>query len=773
MTREPLDLRLAPAGLAAWGAAALGVGFSVGLAVAVTVTLLFVAGVLLRLPSTRQRGSSFGAGLAVVLIVGAAAFAVAGLRAGAITAGPVPWLAHEGAYVQAVAVVRSDPVLREGRFEPYVAVRLELQQVTGRGATTGVRSPVLVIGDASWTSVHLGDHVEASGRLQLAQGPDLAAVLLAQPSPRLVQRAGLIARAIGRVRAGLAEAAAPLPAAERALVPALVDGDDSRMPAEVSADFKTTGLTHLLAVSGSNLTLVLGFVMFVARWCGVRARGLAVVGAVAVAFFVLLARPEPSVLRAAAMGAVGLAGLSAGGRRRGARAMCVAVVVLVLADPWLARSVGFLLSTAATAGILLLAPSWRDALSQWLPRAAAEALAVPLAAQVVCTPVIAAISGQVSLVAVAANLVVAPAVGPTTVGGLIAGLAAMVSSTVGHLGGYLAGIPAWWIVWVAQHGAGLSGASLVWPLGGVAIAALIVMCVGLVLVMPSLLRQRYACLAVSVVLIALVVHPVGRPGWPPAGWVLVMCDVGQGDGMVLNAGHGVAVVVDSGPDPKAIGQCLDELGVHTIALVVLSHFHADHVDGLPAVLDGRSVAEIEVSPLSSPPDRAHAVDTWASHAGIPITVAVPGERRQIGDLRWQVLGPLTSTTADDAAGADGSAPNNASVVMLVRVHGIKILLSGDAEPEEEDDILATAVDLDVDVFKVAHHGSANQDPAFVFATHAPLALISVGADNDYGHPAPRTLGLLRQLGARFYRTDQDGDIAVVGPRDNLSVATAK
>jgi competence protein ComEC len=113
------------------------------------------------------------------------------------------------------------------------------------------------------------------------------------------------------------------------------------------------------------------------------------------------------------------------------------------------------------------------------------------------------------------------------------------------------------------------------------------------------------------------------------------------------------------------------------------------------------------------------------------------------------------------------------VVMLVESHGHRFLLSGDAEPEEEDDILAEDVDLDVDVFKVAHHGSANQDPEFVLDTEAPVALISVGAENDYGHPAPETLALLRRLGAITYRTDQDGDIAVVDRAGQLAVVTSR
>ncbi len=672
----------------------------------------------------------------------------------------------------------TDPVRREGEFAPYVIARLNVQTVLGRGVATKVRSPVLVIGDEGWLDVRFGDSVAAAGRLQAAQGPDLAGVLITTGAPEVVERAGWLYRGISTVRAGLVEAASVLPPAERALVPALVDGDDSLMPPEVADDFRTTGLTHLLAVSGANLTLVLAFALFIARWCGVRAQGLTWLGLVTVVFFVLLARPEPSVLRAAAMGVVALAGLSAGGRRRGMRALSVAVIVLVLFDPWLARSVGFLLSSLATAGILLLAPPWRDAMAQWMPRILAEAVAVPLAAQVVCTPVVAAISGQVSLVAVLANLAAAPAVGPTTVVGLVAGLAAVLSEPVGHLLGHVAGVSAWWIVSVATRGAQLAGASVTWPVGGLAITALAFLCAVLISVMRPLLARRYACLLVAAVLVVAVVRPIGRLGWPPDGWLLVACDVGQGDGLVLNAGHQVAVVVDTGPNPELIDSCLTRLHIDDVALVVLTHFHADHVNGLPGVLNGRQVTEIETSPLPDPPQGAAAVATWAAQAGVPVTVAVAGERRTVGQLHWQVLGPLDEPADDvETVSSDtheeGSAPNNASVVMLVEVQGYRFLLTGDAEPEEEDDILDSGADLRVDVLKAAHHGSADQDPDFVLDTAAAVALISVGADNDYGHPAPETLGLFTQLGAHVYRTDLDGDIAVVSRAGQLAVVTAR
>jgi len=189
-------------------------------------------------------------------------------------------------------------------------------------------------------------------------------------------------------------------------------GDDSGLDPDVADDFRTTGLTHLLAVSGTNLTLLVGFLLIVGRWCGVRGRWMYVTAALGIIGFVLIARTEPSVVRAAAMGTVALIGMGSNGRERGTRCLGAAVFALLLVDPGLAVTAGFALSVLATGGILFLAPGWRDAMRRWLPRWAAEAISVPLAAQVACTPVVTAISGQISLVAVLANLLAAPAVAP-------------------------------------------------------------------------------------------------------------------------------------------------------------------------------------------------------------------------------------------------------------------------------------------------------------------------------------------------------------------------
>jgi competence protein ComEC len=641
-----------------------------------------------------------------------------------------------------------------------------------------VRTPVFVIGSTSWQQVRYGERVDASGRLEpVESGSDVAAMLSIRSAPRIKTEPPWWLRAAEQVRAGLRESVANQPDDVRGLVPALVMGDESGLPAELTEDFETTGLTHLSAVSGTNLTLLLAFILPVARLIGVRARGLTVVGLMTVVVFVILARPQPSVLRAAAMGLIALAAMTGGGGRRAVRSLSFAVIGLLLLDTSLARSAGFALSVLATAGIVLLGPGWRDALAKWMPTWLADAISCPLAAQLACTPVVAWLSGEVSLVAVGANLLAGPAVGPATILGFAAAGVALVSSEAAQLVGWAAGWPARWIILIAREGADLPGASNAWPATAIGVAVLTVLCVALVFGLHRILARPIAMVLAVVLLAVVVLRPVGSLGWPPDDWLFVMCDVGQGDGLVLRAGEKAAVVVDTGPDPAAMDRCLRDLGVEYVPVLVLSHFHADHVGGLAGVLKDRRVDEIEVTPYFSPRTEHDRVADLAAHHGVRLRTVTYQEKRTVGPITWTTLWParvpalpppgVSSATSTD----EGSPENNASITMMVELSGLRILLTGDLEPESQRAILATGADLRADILKVPHHGSAQQDPAFIAATNARLALISAGRDNDYGHPAPRTLTLLSHQSTRTVTTPTNGSLTITNPNNHLTLTT--
>ena len=265
---------------------------------------------------------------------------------------------------------------------------------------------------------------------------------------------------------------------------------------------------------------------------------------------------------------------------------------------------------------------------------------------------------------------------------------------------------------------------------------------------------------VVVVLCAVVAAvPLARSAltrWAPPGWRVVQCDVGQGDALVVRSGEGAAVLVDVGPPGGAADACLRALGITRIDLLVLTHFHADHVGGLAGVLAGRTVAAALVSPLDAPAGQAGEVLAALHDAGVAVSRAgASGTGSGVaGDVRWRVLGPPTGATE----------PNDASVVLLLEVAGLGVLTLGDAELAAQE---ALAARLAADpaarsaaVLKVAHHGSAVQSARLAGLLAPAVALVSVGAGNDYGHPAPATAELYRDRGALVLGTDRCGAVAV-------------
>jgi competence protein ComEC len=710
--------------------------------------------------------------LVVTVLLGAACGALATAARVAIRdAGPLAALVDDGATVRVDLVVRDDPRALKGsvgRPRTYlVAVDLETVRTEDPATTLRVSVRGLVLAsDAGWRSLLPGQALTAVGRLAAPRGGDLrAAVLSVREPPVLRGDPPWAQRAAGALRAGLQRACEPLPDDAGGLLPGLVVGDTSRLDPALEEDFRTTGMTHLNAVSGANVAIVLGVVLFLVRWARAGPVVTAVVCALALVGFVILARPSPSVVRAAAMGAIGLLGLAAGRPRAAMPALAAGVIMLVVVDPELAGDAGFALSVLATSGLLLLAPRWRDGLRRaGLPAGAAEALAVPAAAQLACSPVIAGLSGTVSLVAVPANLLAVPAIAPATLLGVGAAVLSPLWSDGAEFAAWLAGWPARWLVLVATYGARVPAGALPWPdgvtgallLSGITVALLVA-------ARRPIVRRLVAVVTVGAILGALPVRLLAS-GWPPPDWLVVACAVGQGDAIVLAAGPGRAVVVDAGPEPNAVDRCLRRLGVRQVVVFVVSHFHADHVGGVAGVFRGRSVAAVVTPDWPEPVQGRSAVRSAAGRT--PVYPVTAGWSYSVGgEVGLTVLGPpepLHGTRSD---------ANNNSLVLRATVHGRTVLLLGDAETEEQSALMDKlgAAGVRADVLKVAHHGSAYQEPAFLDAVDPAVALVSVGVGNDYGHPNPALLGRLARGGARVLRTDLGGDLAVVRVGDGLAV----
>jgi competence protein ComEC len=404
----------------------------------------------------------------------------------------------------------------------------------------------------------------------------------------------------------------------------------------------------------------------------------------------------------------------------------------------------------------------------------AEAVMVPLSAHLATLPVAAAISGQVSMVGVLTNAVAGPFVGPATVLGFAAAGLSLLSPSLAGLVGWAACWSAQPILWTAQVGARLPGAAWTWPTSPVALGLLAAGCLLLALLMPRIARSPWVTLGLAVLMIIGVLRAPVQPGWPPRNWLMVACDVGQGDGLAVRSGAHQAVVIDTGPDPAPMRRCLDQLGIRRVPLLILTHFHADHVGGLGGVFSGRQVERIWTSPYASPPAEAADIEQTARAKRIPVDVPAVGARVRVGAVDIAVVGPVdrrpTPLLSDEG---QSSLENDLSITAVITVDGVRVLFSGDLEPEEQRQVLATGADLHADVLKVPHHGSSRQDPAFIAATRARFAIASAGVDNSYGHPAPRTMRLLQGDGMTPVCTCTLGSIAVTRSDGRLAMVSQR
>nr|WP_208406769.1 ComEC/Rec2 family competence protein [Amycolatopsis granulosa] len=766
---------MVPAAVALWLGALLGLLWTWWAALACGVAAVLVSGALLA--KLRPAASPWWSGGVALLVAGLLLVGPLSLRLNRAEHDPLRGLAEHGTEVTLRVLIRERPapIRSAGYADQQAGPRSAVVAAEVLHAERGAQ-PVVSVGRVallapfdSWRQVLPGQEITARGELAPPRDADLtvAAVYVRGP-PSGPTEAPWWQRGAEAMREALRRACHVLPEEQAGLVPGLVVGDTSGLSERLDREFTDAGLTHLMAVSGSNVAIVCGAVLLLLRLLRAGPRLSAGLAGVALAGFVVLAGGEPSVLRAAVMGAIALLALALGRERSVVPALAAATGALVAWDPAMAVSFGFALSVIATAGLVLLAPWWAEVLQRrGVPPGVAEGLAIPAAAFVVTAPVVAGMAGQLSVVSVAANVLAAPVVAPATVFGVLATVAAVVWPSGGEVVARLAGPEAGWLIVVARRASEVPGAVLPWPGGWW--GGLLALVVATAVVLALRRRGLRVLLALILVGALLIVVPgkVIAPGWPPARWTVVACDVGQGDALVLATGEpGRAVVVDAGPEPGPVDRCLDRLGIERVPLVMLSHLHADHIGGLDSVFEGRTVGAVAVGPGRQPDWAWRQVGQIAMRHRVPLLELEPGRRLEWPALTLEVLGPgYVSEEEDD----DGTQINNGSVVLRAGTPAGRVLLTGDVELAAQADLLASGADLRADVIKVPHHGSRFSLPQFLAAVSARLALVSVGSGNRYGHPNRTTLDTLTADGALVARTDTDGDTAVIPDQSGPAV----
>ena len=596
-----------------------------------------------------------------------------------------------------------------------------------------LRSPArLISSEVEFKEILPGQKIRVQVIVQPSKEGRVAALLINKGSFVILSPPSRWAKTLDRIRDGLRAASGT--GDSGALIPGMVLGDTSLQSATFKNEMRRSGLTHLVAVSGANFAIVSTFILYLMQFVFRKIPLRLGATAVFLIAFIALVRPSPSVLRAAAMAAVLLIAQGTHRGRDSLPALGFAIAAVVVADPWQVRDPGFALSVLATAGLLIAAPRLVEKFSAAMPKPLAIVIATPLAATLFCSPVIVAISGQLSLMSIVANVLAAPAVAPITIVGFVAGLISPALPSLSQLLLWCVKPLAAWVAWIASV---ISDYSVITFATGAK---------GFFIIAGALTLGYFLNRKVVFTALLILVAISWLLRFPGSDWQVANCDVGQGDSMVVNLGDHRAIVIDTGPDPIAEDRCLHQLGVKKIELLILTHVHADHVGGVDGALRDRSVMAQWFGNV-----RAGTRATFTSDRG-PVTV--------------EVLWPQGQWAEEQT-----SDPNNSSIAIVLRTPDYSLFAGGDMEPLTQAQI-APLVGR-VDIYKVCHHGSRFQDESFTRALSPAISVISVGAGNSYGHPAPETIQSLTRLGSRVLRTDLDGAIAIRANRQRFRIRTSK
>lgn len=562
-----------------------------------------------------------------------------------------------------------------------------------------------------------------------------------------------------------------------ALVAGLAIGDDSKLSESTKDNFKIVSLTHLSAVSGANCAIVLaGFALLLGLLPIARRLRIGLSFGV-IGIYLALVGQEASVLRASVMVGAVLFGMALGRRVAPLDALSLSIVLLLTYRPALSMDYGFALSVLATFGLLVMAPRLTELFGRKLPEWLALLVAVSLAAQLACLPVLLILQPKIPVYSIFANILAEPLVAPITVLGLIACLFAPVVPLVSTCLSMLASYPAALIVWIGNSLAQAPAASLNWYSGFGGVILGVILTASCWAMLSNQKRWLKVLAGVSAAVIVLSFGTQSSIALLQTGhfyqgnYTLVNCDVGQGDALVIKS-KGKVALIDVGREDPAIDSCLSNMGISHINLLVLTHFDMDHIGGVVGAVSGRTVDQALLTSYNDTRPGADFATSYLTGLGIDIARAEVGMKGQLGEFSWLVLSP-------HRGGLEAEDSNDGSITMLWQDQLMAVFTLADLGERgqlrvgaEQSALLSSGFGGRIVVVKVAHHGSADQAAEF-YETIAPtLSIISVGQGNSYGHPTERTLKMLELVNTKIVRTDRSGAVGVAETDAGLTVSVS-
>lgn len=587
-------------------------------------------------------------------------------------------------------------------------------------------------------------------------------------TPAYAFRARLI-QAVGRV----------LPPDQASLLVAMTLGERSGVPRQINEAFQNSGTYHILAISGLNVSLLAAALFVVLKAVRVPLRVSALISMGLVTVYAVLAGGSASVVRAAVMADVYLLGLVLDREADSLNTLALSALGLLLWQPLLLFDVGFQLTFVATAAIVVavdrLPLTALSAPSRWI----ATSVLLSIAAFLTTAPILALTFHRISPIGILANLPIVPLSGLLTGAGMLfAVLATIIPDSLGWFAALIG--------WLIDLLVGLAGWFTRLPFASVQLfppTAPMVVCYYAALgAAVAATGRRWlrltACAAALafVILVAVRLLPIFQGGQLR----MTVLDVGQGDGIVLELPGKRTILIDGGglfDDRFDIGEqvvvpFLLSRWIGRLDLVVLSHPHADHLNGLQAVLRRFPVGQV----WDNGERTAMPTYIWLEEALrdklVPHKIIHDGYRTsEFAPVQIAVLHPSSPLVHRSPRGRFSDVNSN-SLVLTVRYGQVAFLLPGDIEQEAERLLLENGADLQAQVLKVPHHGgrTSSSEP-FLTRVHPRVAVVSAGYRNRFRHPHPETVDRYRASGIRLYRTDLDGAVTVTTDGHTVDVAT--
>ncbi|MFH1560265.1 MAG: DNA internalization-related competence protein ComEC/Rec2 [Chloroflexota bacterium] len=594
---------------------------------------------------------------------------------------------------------------------------------------------------------------------------------------------------------------------QNSLAQALLLGRRSTMPPELTQAFRDTGTSHILAISGLHVGVLLAFSLAIGRWLlGARRQLYLLVPLLSIWVYAGLSGMSPPVPRAAIMGSIYLVGLYLGRQNSIMPALAAAAALMVGFQPRILSNVSFQLSFTAMAGLVLLAPpierglrrvfSEEEEEGRW-SRALAYAVAATVAATLATLPLVAFYFRQVSLVGLPATLLALPILAPVLGMGLITALLGLVNTGAAQVAGWGTWLFLSYLKVVVEFfdaipgstvQVGRIGAPLMVGYYGVLIAFMVgrsrlrvtltvlpesmrraLQRLGKVELKPHWARVFWA--AVVLALLASASVWTAALARPDGQLHVTFLDVGQGDAIFIVTPGGRQVLIDGGPDPQRLLTLLGRripFWDHSLDMVVLTHPHEDHMASATEVLRRYDVGLVLEREFDYPSSEYALWKSTLAERGVPVQQALAGQRIDLDrGLVLEIVYPpdrLLKGTSSDV--------NNASVVTRLVYGETSFLLTGDLEREGEGFLLHRTVPLQSTVLKVAHQGSRTSTTLeFVREVSPQIAVISVGEDNRFGHPHQETLDTLAEVLSKdsIFITSMHGDVEFVSDGSRLRI----